>query len=63
MTQFLFSPIFIGVFLASLLTLEGRPSDVVPKLQQVVLNARFSFDILLILYLLKARRNLSCAQS
>ncbi|KAG5556064.1 hypothetical protein RHGRI_006623 [Rhododendron griersonianum] len=32
--QFLFSPIFIGVFLASLLTLEGRPSDVVPKLQQ-----------------------------
>ncbi|XP_058205298.1 protein sym-1 [Rhododendron vialii] len=32
--QFLFAPIFIGVFLASLLTLEGRPSDVVPKLQQ-----------------------------
>uniref|UniRef100_A0A5B7AKN9 Peroxisomal membrane 22 kDa (Mpv17/PMP22) family protein n=1 Tax=Davidia involucrata TaxID=16924 RepID=A0A5B7AKN9_DAVIN len=32
--QFLFSPIFIGVFLATLVTLEGRPSQVVPKLQQ-----------------------------
>ncbi|KAF6151889.1 hypothetical protein GIB67_010463 [Kingdonia uniflora] len=32
--QFLFSPIFIGVFLSSLVTLEGRPSQVVPKLQQ-----------------------------
>ncbi|KAF9618128.1 hypothetical protein IFM89_000244 [Coptis chinensis] len=33
--QFLFSPIFIGFFLCTLLTLEGRPSQIVPKLQQV----------------------------
>ncbi|GMH20232.1 hypothetical protein Nepgr_022073 [Nepenthes gracilis] len=32
--QFIFSPIFIGVFLSTLITLEGRPSLVVPKLQQ-----------------------------
>lgn len=32
--QFFFSPIFIGVFLCALITLEGRPSQVVPKLQQ-----------------------------
>lgn len=32
--QFLFSPIFIGFFLCTLLTLEGRPSQIVPKLQQ-----------------------------
>ncbi|XAR69513.1 hypothetical protein NMG60_11001130 [Bertholletia excelsa] len=32
--QFLFSPIFIGVFLSTLVTLEGRPSEVVPKLKQ-----------------------------
>ncbi|KAJ4973881.1 hypothetical protein NE237_007055 [Protea cynaroides] len=32
--QFLFSPIFIGVFLSTLVTLEGRPAQVVPKLQQ-----------------------------
>ncbi|KAJ7972049.1 Peroxisomal membrane MPV17/PMP22-like protein [Quillaja saponaria] len=32
--QFLFSPIFIGAFLATLVTLEGRPSQVVPKLEQ-----------------------------
>ncbi|XP_062167921.1 protein sym-1 [Alnus glutinosa] len=32
--QFLFSPIFIGVFLTTLVTLEGRPSQVIPKLQQ-----------------------------
>ncbi|KAL0908993.1 hypothetical protein M5K25_023511 [Dendrobium thyrsiflorum] len=32
--QFFFSPIFIGVFLCALVTLEGRPSQVVPKLQQ-----------------------------
>ncbi|KAK6942112.1 Mpv17/PMP22 [Dillenia turbinata] len=32
--QFIFSPTFIGVFLATLVTLEGRPSQVVPKLQQ-----------------------------
>ncbi|WJX78066.1 hypothetical protein P8452_61323 [Trifolium repens] len=32
--QFLFAPIFIGVFLSSLVTLEGRPSQAVPKLKQ-----------------------------
>ncbi|XP_020700468.2 protein sym-1 [Dendrobium catenatum] len=32
--QFFFSPIFIGAFLCALVTLEGRPSQVVPKLQQ-----------------------------
>ncbi|OWM78870.1 hypothetical protein CDL15_Pgr003041 [Punica granatum] len=32
--QFVFSPIFIGVFLSTLITLEGRPAQVVPKLQQ-----------------------------
>ncbi|XP_012569189.1 uncharacterized protein, partial [Cicer arietinum] len=32
--QFLFSPIFIGVFLSTLVTLEGKPSQVVPKLKQ-----------------------------
>eukprot|EP00252_Welwitschia_mirabilis_P017092 TRINITY_DN37983_c0_g1_i1.p1 TRINITY_DN37983_c0_g1~~TRINITY_DN37983_c0_g1_i1.p1 ORF type:complete len:300 (+),score=40.47 TRINITY_DN37983_c0_g1_i1:151-1050(+) len=32
--QFMFSPIFIGVFFCSLLTLEGRPSDILPKLRQ-----------------------------
>lgn len=32
--QFVFSPIFIGVFFASLVTLEGRPSHIKPKLQQ-----------------------------
>ncbi|KAG4912846.1 hypothetical protein JHK82_053426 [Glycine max] len=32
--QFLFSPIFIGVFLSTLVTLEGNPSRAVPKLKQ-----------------------------
>ncbi|KAK4362645.1 hypothetical protein RND71_017886 [Anisodus tanguticus] len=32
--QFLFAPIFVGVFLSSLVTLEGRSSLVIPKLQQ-----------------------------
>ncbi|KAL8530121.1 hypothetical protein ACS0TY_007271 [Phlomoides rotata] len=32
--QFLFAPAFIGVFLSTLVTLEGKPSDVIPKLQQ-----------------------------
>ncbi|KAI3757100.1 hypothetical protein L6452_04633 [Arctium lappa] len=32
--QFLFAPAFIGVFLSALVTLEGRPSQVLPKLQQ-----------------------------
>nr|GMD31164.1 protein sym-1-like [Ipomoea batatas] len=32
--QFIFTPIFIGVFLSTLVALEGRPSQVIPKLQQ-----------------------------
>ncbi|CAI9302104.1 unnamed protein product [Lactuca saligna] len=32
--QFIFAPAFIGVFLSTLVTLEGRPSQVMPKLQQ-----------------------------
>ncbi|GAB2295632.1 hypothetical protein Dimus_029787 [Dionaea muscipula] len=32
--QFIFSPIFIGVFLSTLVALEGRPAEVIPKLQQ-----------------------------
>ncbi|KAI4319649.1 hypothetical protein MLD38_033226 [Melastoma candidum] len=32
--QFIFSPIFIGVFLSALVTLEGRPSEVLLKLRQ-----------------------------
>ncbi|KAL6579716.1 hypothetical protein OROMI_007740 [Orobanche minor] len=32
--QLLFAPTFIGIFLSALMTLEGRPSDVIPKLQQ-----------------------------
>ncbi|KAL3655433.1 hypothetical protein CASFOL_001219 [Castilleja foliolosa] len=32
--QFLFAPTFIGIFLSTLVTLEGRPSDVIPKLRQ-----------------------------
>ncbi|XP_031121754.1 protein Mpv17-like [Ipomoea triloba] len=32
--QFIFAPIFIGVFLSTLVTLEGRASQVIPKLQQ-----------------------------
>ncbi|KAL3537585.1 hypothetical protein ACH5RR_000951 [Cinchona calisaya] len=32
--QFIFAPIFIGVFLSTLVTLEGRPSQVIPKLEQ-----------------------------
>ncbi|KAK3001392.1 hypothetical protein RJ639_020841, partial [Escallonia herrerae] len=32
--QFIFAPTFIGVFLSTLVTLEGRPSEVKPKLQQ-----------------------------
>ncbi|KAG7017620.1 SYM1, partial [Cucurbita argyrosperma subsp. argyrosperma] len=31
---FIFTPVFLGVFLAGLVTLEGRPSCIVPKLQQ-----------------------------
>ena len=33
--QVLFSPAFVALFFASLLTLEGRPKDLVPKLKQV----------------------------
>lgn len=36
--QFLFSPAFVAAFFASLLTLEGRPKDIVPKLKQVRLS-------------------------
>ncbi|WCJ28694.1 Peroxisomal membrane 22 kDa (Mpv17/PMP22) family protein [Euphorbia peplus] len=32
--QFMFSPMFIGLFLSTLVTLEGKPELVVPKLQQ-----------------------------
>ncbi|KAL3835314.1 hypothetical protein ACJIZ3_010050 [Penstemon smallii] len=32
--QFIFAPIFIGTFLSTLVTLEGRPSLVIPKLKQ-----------------------------
>ncbi|KAL0357644.1 UNVERIFIED_CONTAM: protein Mpv17 [Sesamum calycinum] len=32
--QFLFAPTFIGIFLSTLVTLEGKPSNVIPKLQQ-----------------------------
>ncbi|MED6165693.1 hypothetical protein PIB30_102075 [Stylosanthes scabra] len=32
--QFLFSPIFIAVFLATLVTLERGPSQAIPKLKQ-----------------------------
>ncbi|KAL0421684.1 UNVERIFIED_CONTAM: protein SYM1 [Sesamum latifolium] len=32
--QFLFAPTFIGIFLSTLVTLEGKPSHVIPKLQQ-----------------------------
>ncbi|KAL4557356.1 hypothetical protein LXL04_035532 [Taraxacum kok-saghyz] len=37
--QFIFAPAFIGVFLSTLVTLEGRPSQVVPKLQQEWLSS------------------------
>ncbi|MCD7449790.1 hypothetical protein HAX54_001527 [Datura stramonium] len=37
--QFLFAPIFVGVFLSSLVTLEGRSSQVIPKLQQEWLSS------------------------
>ncbi|CAH9050250.1 unnamed protein product [Cuscuta europaea] len=33
--QLIFAPFFIGVFLSTLATLEGQPSHVIPKLQQV----------------------------
>lgn len=36
--QFLFSPIFIGVFISAMLTLEGRPHDIAPKLKQDLLT-------------------------
>ncbi|XP_071732103.1 protein sym-1 [Rutidosis leptorrhynchoides] len=37
--QFIFAPVFIGVFLSTLVTLEGRPSQVLPKLQQEWLSS------------------------
>jgi peroxisomal membrane protein 2 len=36
--QFIFSPIFIGIFMSLLVTLEGKSSLVVPKLKQVSRN-------------------------
>ncbi|KAG9146398.1 hypothetical protein Leryth_020128 [Lithospermum erythrorhizon] len=32
--QFVFAPMFIGVFFTALMTLEGKPLQVIPKLQQ-----------------------------
>ncbi|KAG7555863.1 Mpv17/PMP22 [Arabidopsis suecica] len=32
--QFVFAPIFVGVFLSAVVTLEGKPSNAIPKLQQ-----------------------------
>ncbi|CAL1385847.1 unnamed protein product [Linum trigynum] len=32
--QFLFSPVFLGVFLSALTVLEGKPAQVMPRLQQ-----------------------------
>ncbi|CAN0890626.1 Protein sym-1 [Linum grandiflorum] len=37
--QFLFAPVFLGVFLSTLVVLEGRPSQVVPKLQQELFSS------------------------
>ncbi|RAL43174.1 hypothetical protein DM860_009956 [Cuscuta australis] len=37
--QLVFAPVFIGVFLSTLVTLEGQPSQVIPKLQQVWASA------------------------
>ncbi|KMZ73777.1 hypothetical protein ZOSMA_140G00150 [Zostera marina] len=37
--QFLFSPTFIAVFMSSLVTLEGKPSLVIPKLKQEWVSA------------------------
>ncbi|CAH8315856.1 unnamed protein product [Eruca vesicaria subsp. sativa] len=33
--QFVFAPVFVGVFLSAVVTLEGKPSHVIPKLKQV----------------------------
>ncbi|KAJ8759760.1 hypothetical protein K2173_009861 [Erythroxylum novogranatense] len=40
--QFLFAPSFIGIFLSTLVTLEGRPSQVIPKLQQEWVSSVFA---------------------
>ncbi|KAJ0243889.1 Peroxisomal membrane 22 kDa [Hirschfeldia incana] len=32
--QFVFAPVFVGVFLSAVVTLEGNPSNVIPKLKQ-----------------------------
>ncbi|PWA96298.1 mpv17/PMP22 [Artemisia annua] len=37
--QFIFAPVFIGVFLSTLVTLEGSPSQVLPKLKQEWLSS------------------------
>jgi hypothetical protein len=48
--QFLFAPIFIGVLLSSLVTLEGRLSQAVPKLKQVTLTHLFNLYLLIKCY-------------
>ncbi|ESQ41990.1 hypothetical protein EUTSA_v10014288mg [Eutrema salsugineum] len=37
--QFLFAPVFVGVFLSAVVTLEGKPSHVIPKLKQEWIGA------------------------
>ncbi|CAN1337533.1 Protein sym-1 [Linum perenne] len=37
--QFIFAPVFLGLFLSTLVVLEGRPSQVVPKLQQELFSS------------------------
>ncbi|CAA7059110.1 unnamed protein product [Microthlaspi erraticum] len=37
--QFLFAPVFVGVFLSAVVTLEGKPSNVIPKLKQEWIGA------------------------
>ncbi|KAG8484923.1 hypothetical protein CXB51_021186 [Gossypium anomalum] len=51
--QFMFSPIFIGVFLSTLVTLEGKPSQVIPKLRQVVLIHQHISNLKIFIHSLK----------
>ena len=42
--QFVFAPVFVGVFLSAVVTLEGKPSNVIPKLKQVwIIKSIFFF--------------------
>lgn len=50
--QFLFSPMFIGVFLSTLMILEGRASQVVSKLQQVIFKAFMIWALWVFFFLL-----------